>query len=388
MLFMAVFSCQGPINQSFQDSDYTILIENLRQTYAPDKRVAVFDLEITADLQADCPLIKGQSNQPIALRLLKENMEAQGLCYRDSVRQLPLAKFGADTLGLVNVPVANLRSQPKHSAELATQALLGMPLTIYDQQGDWFLVQTPDRYLAWLESGAFAQTNTEGLKNYFSGRLGIITHQSAQLLDQATGASTIRLLSRGNLVRILGQDKSNFQVQLPDGEIGNVVASAITDYQLWTAQNELDLPKQALTFYGAPYLWGGTSTNGMDCSGFTKMSYWLHGLVIPRDASQQVHAGEEIALDEDFSQLAKGDLLFFGNLREDGSQRITHVGIYLDNGRFVHAGADNGYIKEQSLFAGTPDYAAHRRNSLLRAKRLQTGSTGVMRFADLIAPYR
>lgn len=104
--------------------------------------------------------------------------------------------------------------------------------------------------------------------------------------------------------------------------------------------------------------------------------------MIPRDASQQVHAGTEVELTEDFSNLLAGDLLFFGRYRDDGSQRITHVGIYLGNGRFLHAGADNGRITENSLLPNDQGFAEHRLKSLLRAKRLSAGRVGVVKVAD------
>jgi cell wall-associated NlpC family hydrolase len=108
------------------------------------------------------------------------------------------------------------------------------------------------------------------------------------------------------------------------------------------------------------------------------MSYYLNGYVIPRDASQQVHAGEEVPLTEDFGNLKPGDQLFFGGYREDGSEKITHTGFYLGNGRFLHAGADNGRIMENSLLPGAEDFAEHRLNSLLRARRLRAGNAGVV----------
>ena len=120
----------------------------------------------------------------------------------------------------------------------------------------------------------------------------------------------------------------------------------------------------------------------MDCSGFTKTVYWQQGLIIPRDASQQVHAGENVTYDDDLAGLQAGDFLFFGRYREDGSEKVTHVGIYLGDGAFIHSGSDNGANQIQQLLPGRPDYAAHRRESLLRARRLQLGSPGVQPVAE------
>ena len=103
----------------------------------------------------------------------------------------------------------------------------------------------------------------------------------------------------------------------------------------------------------------------------------MNGFVIPRDASQQVHTGEDIQIDEGLTKLRRGDLLFFGTPREDGSERITHVGFYLGGGRLLHSGADNGRVTENNLIEGKPHYNAARRNTLLRAKRIVAGTEGV-----------
>ena len=100
------------------------------------------------------------------------------------------------------------------------------------------------------------------------------------------------------------------------------------------------LEKYARDFLGSPYLWGGTSTKGMDCSGFTKTVYLLNGFIIPRDASQQIHAGEVVDEHLNFEGLEKGDLMFFGTKATDNNeQRVTHVGIWLGNGKgeFIHS---------------------------------------------------
>ena len=120
----------------------------------------------------------------------------------------------------------------------------------------------------------------------------------------------------------------------------------------------------------------------MDCSGFTKTVYWQQGLIIPRDASQQVHAGTDVTYDEELNGLEAGDFLFFGRFREDGSEKITHVGIYLGDGSFIHSGSDNGANRVQQLIPWRPDYAAHRRESLMRARRMSVGATGVQEVAE------
>lgn len=375
---LLLWGCQGTENQVEIPIAYQEAAELIQKKVAPDQRVALFKPEFEQSATKDCVVLKGKTNLPTAAEELRALLNVQQLCFQDSLTVLPVAQLGKATYGIINVSVANLRSEPKHSGELATQALLGMPLRIYDEQDHWYLVQTPDHYLAWLEEGAFVRGDSNLLVNYQRSNLAIINTPFAQATDRPAGGTPVRDLTLGNLVMVQKQEEGTSQISFPDGIVGYLSTNNLLPYNTWKERRkELRLSELARSFYGAPYLWGGTSAKGMDCSGFTKMTYWLNGFVIPRDASQQVHAGTEVVIDDNLSQLQENDLLFFGNLREDGSQRITHVGIYLGNGRFVHSGADNGYIKEQSLFADSPDYAAHRRESLLRVKRLSIGSQGV-----------
>ena len=129
-----------------------------------------------------------------------------------------------------------------------------------------------------------------------------------------------------------------------------------------------DLVATSKTLRGVPYLWGGTSTKGMDCSGFTKTVYFLNGMVIPRDASQQVHTGKPIDSTGNFENLEKGDLLFFGRKATDSTaEKVVHVGMWIGDNEFIHA---SEMVRTSSMEPNAENFDAFNRDRYLRTKRI------------------
>lgn len=342
------------------------VIGAVRQQFAPDKRTAIFEVNL-----GENGVLRGKTNLPEARESLVQKLNATKINFTDSLRLLPAADLGAETYGVVRVSVGNVRSNPEHSAELATQALLGMPLKVLERSGEWFRVQTPDQYIAWLDHGAFQRLDRAGLDRWQQARKLIVTrNQTTGWAEPKPGSLPVSDLVAGDLLEFLGEKSAYFEAGYPDGRRAFVAKTDAQPYDAWLAglkPTENSLVETGRRFMGLPYLWGGTSAKGVDCSGFTKTVYLLNGFTLPRDASQQALTGEPIDTSASFENLRPGDLMFFGKKREDGTDRVVHVAMWVGNGRFIHA---SSMVQINSMDPAAPDFDEYNRGRFLFAKRL------------------
>lgn len=352
-----------------EDPIQTKLAE-IKSEYAPDKRVALFD--VTATQNTEEYILKGETNLPDALDALKQRLAADSIAYVDSIQVLPADYLGKNTKAIINISVANLRSNPGHSSELATQATLGTIVNVYKKEDNWYYVQTPDNYLAWVDSGGIELVDNLKAQNWESDEKVIYTRTYGHAyLGPDEDAPIVSDLTAGNLLNIVKYANEYFLVRFPDGRNAYIRRNEAEPYGEWlqnlNATNE-SLVETAQELMGIPYLWGGTSTKGVDCSGFTKTIYFLNGMVIPRDASQQVHTGKSIDSTRNFENLQKGDLLFFGRKANDSTpEKVVHVGMWIGNKEFIHS---SGKVRVSSIDKGSKDYDEYNLNRYLRTKRV------------------
>lgn len=364
---LMVTSCQE--KPDAENNEAVQYIADTKQEFAPDKRVALFDIE--AEKLEDHYILKGESNLPEAVKKLKTTLDNQGIKYTDSIKMLPEDNF-KDKHGIVNISVANLRSNPAHSAELATQATLGMPLKVYKIQGDWFYVQTPDGYLAWVDKGGIVVKTSKEFLSWKAAKKLIYLNPFGNSYEQSAAASqVVSDLVAGDIFEIVGEKNGYFEVQYPDFRKAFIKKEEAKLYNNWLnslEQKEDNLVATSKQLMGLPYLWGGTSPKGVDCSGYTKTIFFLNGMIIPRDASQQVHTGTLIDSTKNFEKLLPGDLLFFGRTATDSTtERVVHVGMWIGDNKFIHS---SGKVHISSVDSTSKDYDEFNYNRYLRTKRI------------------
>ena len=295
--------------------------------------------------------------------------------------------FGEKIYGVINLSVANLRANPDHPEELSTQAILGTPINVL-KKGKWgfYLVQTPDGYISWLDDEGFHQMTKAELNDWISSEKIIYLNDYGFAFSKPDeNSQRVSDLVIGNLLKLISEEKEYYKVNFPDGREAFVKKDECKPFNEWydnvnpTPENIL---KEAHRFMGVPYLWGGTSSKAMDCSGFTKTVFFLNGIILPRDASQQVNTGELIHTENGWENLKAGDLLFFGTkAKGDKKERITHVAIYIGDGDFIH---DAGRVRINSFNPNKSYYSDYRKSGFIRAKRIlnSIGTKGLVKIMD------
>ncbi len=344
------------------------LLDEVQQRHAPDRRVALLQLETR--WEDGHWIVSGETNLPEAQAELQSALQQFGA--QSEIRLLPDSTLEGQHHGIVRLSACNIRSEPRHSGELSTQALLGTPLKVYKKKDGWYLVQTPDGYLGWLDEGGFVPMDESAFEAWLDAPKAIFLSDFGFAYAKADENAEITTdLLAGNLL-ILEQRQGSFtKIQLPDGRPGFVPTEELLSYSEWLDKRQAsadEILKSAKRFLGRPYLWGGTSGKGVDCSGFTKTVFFLHGMMLPRDASQQVAVGAAVPAEEDLSSLQPGDLLYFGRAASAGeNEKVTHVALYMGDGKIIHA---TGNVKIESLRPEDPDFAKDRLMTFLRARRL------------------
>lgn len=289
----------------------------------------------------------------------------------DEITILPDSSVGTKTFGLINLSVANLRTTPNHSAELATQARLGNPAKILKKENGWFLVRTPDNYLSWVDDDGIFPLSQIQLLNWKNSERLIYTGDYQ--IAYSTESMNIPLsdITLGSILEKISENRNNFKVKFPDGRTGFVDKKDWVDFNRFKTETHPDtsaIRSMALNLMGRPYLWGGTSNRAMDCSGFVKLIYFMNGLILARDASLQTKYGQMIDPGVDFKNLQPGDLLFFGHkANENQQEKVTHVALSLGGTEYIHAA---GRIKRNSFNPENERYSEYRKNSFIRARRI------------------
>jgi hypothetical protein len=223
--------------------------------------------------------------------------------------------------GICNLSVIAVRKENCHTSELISQLLFGEYFKIIETSATWVKIENSfDKYVGWIDAKQFLEITEDEYNNLNSSTHYLANDYIDLIFDDTDNVIPITI---GSLLPFysnhsfrLGQKNLNYE--------GDVVACENNNL------DKIKLVDTAYTYLNAPYLWGGKSPLGIDCSGFTQIVYKMNGIQIPRDAKEQAKTGEVLSFIEESEP---GDLAFF----DDEEGVITHVGIILENNYIIHA---------------------------------------------------
>lgn len=289
-----------------------------------------------------------------------------------------LAKDGSDSLtsdttrwAIVNVSCCNLRTSGDYDAGMETQALLGMPIRV-EQEGTWLKVRTPDEDPAWVLHSSVVMASIAQLERWNHSPQVVVTAIYGFVYEKPNRFSLpVSDVVASNRLKLLAKKGKFYHVEYPDGRRGYLPVSDAQPLKAWRKSLRKDarsIIATAKKLTGIPYMWGGTSTKGVDCSGFIRTVLLQHDIIIPRNASQQAKKGLHLDIAPDFGNLIPGDLVFFGRKATDEKPaHVSHVGMYIGNGKFIHS---LGFVHVSSFFPEDPEYDEYNLNRLLWAQRI------------------
>jgi hypothetical protein len=240
---------------------------------------------------------------------------------------------------------AQLRAESRHSAELVSQLIRGEYVRILREEGPWVWVRTEHGY--------------EGFT-----RMEQLSIHEGDLPD-------FLFLHRLKKTRFQGKNPNQQYLEL-EGTLSMITKPEYDGIDL-TAYTDLSSPppfsasllsQQAMDLLTVPYVWGGKTAFGLDCSGLIQFLFQKQGYSFPRDAWQQAETGLVIPVNETRLQFEEGDLLFF----QHPGKRIHHVAISLGGSRYIHA---SEWVRVNSLNEQDPDFLKERRDTFINAKRIQ-----------------
>ncbi|CAN5809976.1 SH3 domain-containing C40 family peptidase [soil metagenome] len=340
------------------------ILEDVRREHAPDFRTSVFEIGVSHDHHGIT--LVGETSVPGAAEEIHRRVAtlSPSLRVTDRVERLPSRAQSERSHALVAAAVAPMLAGPLITDSHISQSLAGHRLLILRERGRWLHCRSRDGYLGWVHRGYVRRVDEAEARQWEMGLGGESCFSlDAQLID-GVGEVAAMLPWGSRFVRL-----ADGTALLQDGRTGILKGEWISDQDRpsrFPARGAAIVGTAAL-WLAAPYLWGGVTRAGVDCSGLAQAVYRTHGIELPRDSDQQALCGTAVDPGRNFENVESGDLLFFAE--EQG--RVTHVTFSEGGARIIHSSLGNGGVARNDL-VGDLNYEKELRRIFVCARRILT----------------
>ncbi|MBT4419690.1 MAG: C40 family peptidase [Candidatus Marinimicrobia bacterium] len=335
-----------------QHAEIHALIEKANIDFYLDQRIWYQDVQ--AQIDGSIITLTGEAFYSIPVKGIARKLKKAGYKFEliDSVHYLPETFSDDLAYGIISEPYVMGRYKPVDHKQEGTEMLYGEPVRLIREKGKYLQVQSAIGYLGFIPKDALRRVKLEEWNRYHIGKHAVFTEN-----DTLENGMIIMMGTRLPYLR-------NDMLLLADG---SELELSPDHYNLIDpANNPLrqEILKSAKQYLDLPYVWGGRSAEGVDCSGFVMQSYALNNIYLPRDSDEIANVGRMVGYPGWMEAMLPGDILFFA-----GSRRmITHTAIYMGDGKVIHSLGKG--VQIQSMNPNDPDYAESLGRRFAFAKRI------------------
>ncbi len=257
--------------------------------------------------------------------------------------------------GWITINISDMWNKPQYNSERVNQLLFSDFVKVLEEKNNFLKVEKYDSYQGWVDKRFVAPCFYKNYQQFLKQKKYVVTAKTLLVSTKPNMPVNPYFLYYGTILSGSKLKNNRFKISLPDKNSFILSSSGI---KLIPKENisASVIIREAKRFLGIPYLWGGITTTGFDCSGFTQTILSRFGIKIPRDTKQQINIGKEIPRDK----ICTGDLLFFDR----------HVGFAIGNNIIIHSSVGSGGVMISSLVPSNIDYRKDLDESFKTARRI------------------
>ena len=359
------FFAQNCSNENGIIATFDYRKDQIKNKFIKDPSLSVFSVNLNKI--NNTWIIKGQTTDTSAYKSILRLKDSlfNNIIIDNKFILLPDSILGKQLYGIVNVSVTPIREEPMHSSQMVDQAIMGNIIRLLQYHNGWYLTQTHYDYVGWINKSGLFITDNNGKNNWINNADKVFKRLQGTIFSEPNEHSLpVADIVLNNIVVTKPHDNVWTKIYLPDDRNGFIKKEFLKEKRDESGHNTTpnDIISLAKKMMGTPYLWGGNSTKGNDCSGFTQTVYKANSIQLPRDARQQALVGDPVFPSKNWGNILPGDLLFFGR-----NNRVTHVGISLGQKEFIHQG---GKVDINSLDELSTTFSHSRFESFLFVRRI------------------